>query len=173
MDALEKRKQIEEFKLKLKEMSVEEIKALEQKLIKEAEENDKKTSETKFKLPKENYKEVGAAIRKLLNKQTVEWRFTLGLLSMYDFWDPENFQKEIAYPMLDATLRTLGEMQFTGYEEWAAVVAINKYFESLHNEYVAVTEKTYDIASQHNCVMDELKLREPLDTSIPDSMEVK
>jgi len=64
--------------------------------------------------------------------------------------------------MLDATLRTLGEMKFTGYSEWAAVVAINKYFESLHDEYESATEKIYDIASKHNAIIDELGLREPV-----------
>lgn len=173
MDALEKRKQIEEFKKSLKGMSVEELRKLEQDIIKQAEENDKKTASAKIKLPKDNYKEVARGIQKLLNKQTVEWRFTLGLVSMFDFWDPEDFKKEIPYPMLDGTLRTLGEMQFTGYEEWASVVAINKYFEPVREEYSNLTEKTFDIASNHNCVMDELKLREPMDKEIPDAVEVK
>ena len=77
-------------------------------------------------------------------------------------WDPENFPGNVGYPMLDATLRTIGEMKFTGYEEWAAVVAINKYFETLHKEYEEATEKIYDIASKHNAIVDEITLREPV-----------
>lgn len=173
MDALKKRQQLEEFAKKLKEMSVEDLRKLEQEVIAEAETTDKKVSETEFDLPTENYAHVAEAIQKLLNKQTVEWRFTLGLVSMHDFWDPTNYPKKIKYPMLDATLRTLGEMQYTGYEEWAMVVAVNKYFESLHDKYVSTTEAVYDIASKHNAVLDELKLREPLDETIPDSIEVK
>ena len=173
MDALKKRQQIEEFSKKLREMSVEELKKLEQEVIKEAEDTDKKVSETEFDLPTENYSEVARAIQKLLDKQTVEWRFTLGLVSMHDFWDPAKYPTKIKYPMLDATLRTLGEMQYSGYNEWAMVVAINKYFESLHSKYVDTTEAVYDVAAKHNAVLDELKLREPLDTSIPDSVEAK
>ena len=63
--------------------------------------------------------------------------------------------------MLDATLRTLGEMKFTGYEEWAKVVAINKFFEGLRKEYEAVTESIYDIANEHNAILDELRIRKP------------
>lgn len=173
MDILEKKKQLDEFSKKLKEMSVEELHSLEKEIIKEADEVDKETSNTEFDLPKENYKEVASSIQMLLNKQTVEWRFTLGLVSMYEFWDPENFKGKIQYPMLDATLRTLGDMQFTGYKEWAAVVVVNKYFEPLHNQYVEVTEKTYDVAAKHNAVMDELKLREPLADDIPDAIDVQ
>ena len=173
MDALKKRQQIEEFSKKLREMSVEELKKLEQEVIKEAEDTDKKVSETEFVLPTENYAHVAGAIQKLLDKQTVEWRFTLGLVSMHDFWDPANYPGKTKYPMLDATLRTLGEMQYSGYNEWAMVVAINKYFESLHAKYVETTETVYDVASKHNAILDELKLREPQDESIPDSIEVK
>jgi hypothetical protein len=107
-------------------------------------------------LPKENYKEVAEGIRMLLNKQTVQWQYTLGLVSIYDFWNPEKMTKKIPFAQLDAVLRTLGQMQFTGYNEWAAVIAINKYFEPLHNDYVEATEATYDIASKHQIVMQAI-----------------
>ncbi len=162
MDILEKKKQLAEFEKSLKEMSVEELKAKEQELIKEADENDAVLNKKTFNLSTENYKVVAESIRMILNKQTVEWRFTLGMVSMYDFWDPEKFPKTISYPLLDATLRTIGEMKFTGYSEWASVVAINKYFEATHDEYEACTEKIYDIAAQHSAIIDELGLREPV-----------
>ena len=89
--------------------------------------------------------------------ETVQWQYTLGLVGLYDFWNPEKKSKKIPYAQLDAILRTLGQMQFTGYTEWAAVVAINKYFEPLHNAYVDATEKTYDIASKHQAVMQKME----------------
>ena len=162
MDVLEKKKQLAEYEQTLKGLTLEELKAKEQEIIKEADENDKAIASKEFKLPGENYKVVAEGIRNILNKQSVEWRFTLGMVSMYDFWDPENFPGNVTYPMLDATLRTIGEMKFTGYQEWAAVVAINKYFEALHEEYESATEKIYDIASKHNAIIDELGLREPV-----------
>ena len=165
MDILQKKKQLAEFEKSLKEMSVEELKAKEQEIIKAADENDEALNKKVFNLPTENYKIVAKSIRMILNKQTVEWRFTLGMVSMYEFWNPEKFPKTITYPMLDATLRTIGEMKFTGYDEWASVVAINKYFEETHDEYEACTEKIYDIASQHSAIIDELGLREPINQS--------
>ena len=161
MNNEEKIKQIEDLKKKLKEMNVDELKAFEQEVIKEAENLGEETSKLEFDMPKENYKEVAEGIRYILNKKSVEWRFTMGMVSMYDFWNPQERQSKIGYAMLDSTLRTIGDMRFTGYSEWASVVAINKYMEGLREAYVDATEKIYDVAAKHNTVLDELKLKDP------------
>ena len=157
MNLEEKQKMLKDYENSLNGKTFEELEKIESQLIAEADENDQRVSKTEFDLPKENYKEVATSIRKLLNKQTVQWQYTLGLVGLYDFWNPEKKSKKIPYAQLDAILRTLGGMQFTGYEEWAAVVAINKYFEPLHNAYVDATEKTYDIASKHQAVMQKME----------------
>ena len=160
MNIEEKQKMLKEFEESVKGKSLEELEKLESELIAQADENDQKVSKLEFDLPKENYKEVAEGIRMLLNKQTVQWQYTLGLVGIYDFWNPEKKAKTIPFAQLDAVLRTLGQMQFTGYNEWAAVVAINKFFEPLHNDYVEATESTYDIASKHQIVMkamDDIK----------------
>ena len=161
MDIKKKQQQLKELAASLKGLSDAELEAREQEIIKKADENDAAVAKKEFKLPTENYKIVASGIQSLLNKQTVEWQYTLGLLSMYEFWNPDKYSKTVTYPMLDATLRTLGEMKFTGYEEWAKVVAINKYFESLRAEYEETTESIYDIANEHNAIIDELSLRKP------------
>jgi len=161
MDSKKKQEQLKELADSLKKMTTEELHAREQEVIKMADENDKKVAATEFDLPKENYKIVAESVQYFLNKQTVEWQYTLGLLSIYEFWDPESYSKTITYPMLDATLRTLGDMRFTGHDEWAKVIAINKYFEGLRTQYEEVTEGIYDIANEHNAILDELKLRMP------------
>lgn len=152
----EKQKMLKEFEESIKGKTLEELEKLESQLIAEADENDQKVSKLEFDLPKDNYKEVAEGIRMLLNKQTVQWQYTLGLVGLYDFWNPEKKSKKIPFAQLDAILRTLGQMQFTGYNEWAAVVVINKYFEPLHNGYVEATEATYDIASKHQIVMQAM-----------------
>ena len=158
----EKQKMLKEFEASLEGKSLEELEKIESLLIADADANDQKVSKLEFDLPKENYKEVAEGIRMLLNKQTVQWQYTLGLVGLYDFWNPEKRAKKIPFAQLDAILRTLGQMQFTGYNEWAAVVAINKYFEPLHNGYVDATEATYDIASKHNIVMEKIdKIKNP------------
>ena len=162
MDIQEKQKMLKEYDESLKGKTLEELEKIEADLIVDADENDKVISETSFDLPSENYEVIAKGIRQLLNKQTVQWQYTLGLVALYDFWNPEKKADKIPYAQLDAVLRTLGQMQFTGYEEWAAVVAINKYFEPLHKAYVDATEKTYDIASKHQSVMQAMdKLKNP------------
>lgn len=163
MDIKKKQQQLKEISASLKDLTLEQLEEREQEIIKKADANDEAVAKKEFKLPTENYKVVAEAIQKFLNKKTVEWQFTLGLLSMYEFWDPAKHSKTITYPMLDATLRTLGELKFTGYEEWAAVIAINKYFEALRKDYEDVTETIYDIANEHNAIIDELSLRKPLE----------
>lgn len=148
---------LKEYEDSLAGKTKEELEKIEAELIGDADENDVRVSKLEFDLPKENYKEVAEGIRMLLNKQTVQWQYTLGLVGLYDFWNPEKKAKKIPYAQLDAILRTLGQMQFTGYTEWSAVVAINKYFEPLHNAYVDATEATYDIASKHDIVIRKIE----------------
>ena len=156
MNVDEKKKFLKEYADSLKSLTLDELKAKEQEVIAEAEKIDEEVKNTEFELPKENYKSVAEAIRMILDKETVQWQYTLGLVAMYDFWNPAVRPKTVVYPMLDGTLRALGDATFTGYEEWASVVAINKYFEPLHNEYVNATDKTYFIASKHQAVMQAM-----------------
>lgn len=162
MDITQKQKQLQEYKASLVGKTLDELRAIEQEIIKEADALDEKIKVTTFKLSKKNYKEAAEAIRYLLNKQSVQWQYALTYVAMFDFWDPEKQPKEVAYAMLDSTLRTLGQLQFTGYNEWCAVIAINKYFETIQEDYVNVTESVYDVASKHNIVMEAMKLNEPI-----------
>ena len=157
MNIEEKQKFLKEYEASLEGKTLEELQNLEAEVIADAEANDERVSKLEFDLPKENYKAVAEGIRMLLNKQTVQWQYTLGLVGMYDFWNPEKKSKKIPYAQLDGVLRTLGTLQFTGYEEWSAVVAINKYFEPLHNAYVDATEATYDIASKHDIIIRKME----------------
>ena len=161
MNVDEKKKFLKEYADSLKSLTLDELKAKEQEVIAEAEKTDEEVKNTEFELPKENYKSVAEAIRMILDKETVQWQYTLGLVAMYDFWNPAVRPKTVVYPMLDGTLRTLGNQQFKGYTEWAAVVAINKYFEPLRAKYVETSEKVYDVAAKHNAIMDQMNLLDP------------
>ena len=162
MDITQKQKQLQEYKASLEGKTLDELRAIEQEIIKEADALDEKIKVTTFKLGKKNYKEAAEAIRYLLNKQSVQWQYALTYVAMFDFWDPEKQPKEVAYAMLDSTLRTLGQLQFTGYNEWCAVIAVNKYFEAIQEDYVNVTESVYDVASKHNVVMEAMELNKPI-----------
>lgn len=155
-------KQLDDFKESLKGKSLDELKKIEEEVVAECDKVNDEVGATEYDLPKENYKVVATEIRNFLNKQTVQWQFTLAMVTMYDFWDPENMPDKILHPVLDQTLRTLGGLSFTGYDEWAAVIAINKYFEPLTNAFTENTQKVYDAASKHNIVMDEMGLNTPV-----------
>lgn len=152
----------EDFKKTLDGKSLEELKKIEQKVITECDTIDKEVTETNFDMPAENYAEVAKAIKHFLDKQTVQWQYTLSMVAMYDFWKDE-CPKTIPYAQLDSVLRTIGNMQFTGYDEWAMVVAINKYFEPLRAKYTEVTQRVYDAASKHQMVMEALGLVQPFE----------
>ena len=154
----EKQKEFAKFENSLKKMSLEELEKLEQEVIAEADKQGEELGKMEFDLPKENYKAVAEAIRKFLNKQSIQWQYTLGMVAMYDFWDPEQHKGKIPYPYLDSILRTLGGLQYTGYEEWAAVVAVNKFFEPLQKAYMEATQETYDIATKHDAIIKAIEL---------------
>jgi len=158
----ERQKELKDFEKSLIGLSLTELEEVEAKVVAEADEIDAEVAKEEYPLAKENYKEVAAAIRMFLDKQTVEWQYTLGMVGMYDFWDPDKKPAKIPYPQLDSILRTLGTVRFTGYKEWAAVIVINKYFEPLHQNYQDATEKIYMVAAKHNAVLDQMKKIQPI-----------
>lgn len=157
-----KKKELEKFENSLKKMSLEELEKLEQEIIAEADKQGEELGKMEFDMPSENYETVAEAVRKFLNKQSVQWQYTLGLVAMYDFWDPKKRPEKIPYPYLDSILRTLGGLQYTGYDEWAAVVAVNKFFEPLQKAYMDATQETFDIATKHDAIMKAMELNSPV-----------
>lgn len=154
-------KDLHEYRKSLTDKSKEELEKIEKELVDEATKIDKEVAETEYDLPTENYKTVAEAVRYFLDKQSVQWQYSLAMVSMYDFWGDKP-AKKIPYAQLDTILRTLGGMQFTGYKEWAMVVAVNKFFESLRDAYMETTSKVYDVATKHNVVMELLGLNTPV-----------
>lgn len=151
-------KELDKFKKSLENKTLDELRELEQKFIKEADEQGEQLSKMEFDMPTENYEVVAEWVRTFLSRQSVQWQYALGLVVMYEFWDPKKRQEKIPYPHLDSVLRTFGEMRFTGYEEWAAIVAINKFFEPLAQAYADATQETFDIATKHDMIVKQMQL---------------
>ena len=151
-----------DFAEELKKMNKEELEALEKELIDNADAVDKELNDMKFDLPDEDREKIYGYIREFIDKQAYSWEYTLGASAMYSVWDVNN--KSVSYAALDSTLRTLGQLTFTGHDEWDKVIAINKYFESIHKQYVEATDKIYDVAQKHSMVIDALKMFEPVNT---------
>lgn len=161
MDQLAKQKELEEYKKSIESKSLEEVLEIEKELIKDADEVTAKVNAHQFKLPTKGYKDAAEAIRYFLNKQSVTWQFTVGLITLYEFWNPATNPKKVQYPLFDGTLRLLGEMKFEGYSEWTKVVCINEYFKDLRDEYSVLTEQIWDNASKHSIICDRLQILDP------------
>ena len=163
---METREQIvkrqQDFKKSLESKTKEELEALEKEIMTEAEALDKELSNTTFKLHKDGYEDASKAIRYFLNKQSLKWQYVQSMMNLWDFWAPV-MQKELPYPILHATLTTLGDLDFTGADEWAKVLLINKYFEKFRERYVELVQKPYDVADRHSMVMDALGLQNPIE----------
>lgn len=162
MNTQEKQQFLKEYADSLKGKTLEELEKIEQEVIKEADAVDAEVNAKQFNLNEEGYADVCNHIRRLLDKQTVQWQYTVALVAMYEYWDPEKKVESVSYAMLDSTLRTLGQQSFTGYGDAKAVVEINAYFETIREEYAGLTEKIYDVASKHSAVMDAMNLVKPI-----------
>lgn len=157
--------ELSKFKDSLKEKTADELKELEQQLIKESEEKEESLKTLKFDLPKKNLEKVADSIVEFLNKYTVTFQYTLIVVELVEFWANVKNEKspKIQYYSLDKTLRILGELKFTGYKECKDIVDINKYFEGdIKDKYIKASNELWDISSKHNLVMDELQLKVPI-----------
>lgn len=156
-----KKEEYDAFVESLKGKTKEELEQIEQEVIAQCEAADKEVSEAKLKLPETGYTEVSKSIVHLLNKKSVTWQYTLAMINLINFWKASR-QTEIPYPILDTTLRQLGELQFTGSKEWQMVIDITNFFEGLRGEYVELTNRAFDLASRHDAVMNALGLQNPI-----------
>lgn len=161
MDQLKKQKELAEYKKLIDSKTLDEVLEIEKVLIKEADDINEKIQKYEFKISKKGYTAAAKAIRYFLDKQTITWQYTVGMIAMYEFWNPDKFPVTVSYPMFDGTLRTLGEMKFTGYKEWKYVVDINDYFKDIRDEYSEITEQIWDNASKHNIICDRIQLLDP------------
>lgn len=166
---LERVTESQKFVKSLQGLTKEQLEAKEQELIKEADKVNNDVINAKFDLKQDGYAEACYAIRFILSHVEVQWQYAKAMTEMYDFWDGTKKPDYVNFGMLDTTLRQLGQLKFTGYEEWKAVVDINSYFESIKDKYIETSQKIYDVADKHQAIMQELdkiegkaKLERPL-----------
>lgn len=146
-------------------MTVEELEAMEQELMKEAQEYDEYLDKVEYQLPEnttfegENYSrnKVASYIIAALNKIEVEWSHTLGLFELYNLWKNKDFVK-ISQKAFDSTLRLLNQVKYKGYTEWKEILVVNSYLSQCHNEYSLDTAWNILISEKHNAIMDRVKL---------------
>ena len=146
-------------------MDVEGLYALEQELMKEAEEYDAYLNSVEYTLPEDTTydntrytrNEVAKFVLTYLNKVEVEWSHTLGLFELYNLWRNKDFVK-ISQKAFDSTLRILNQVKYKGYTEWKEILVVNSYLSQCHNEYSLDTAWNILISEKHNAIMDRVKL---------------
>ena len=154
----ENQKKYNEYVASLEGKSTDELKAMEQDLIKLMDENDKKVSDAKFKLPN-GYSEFRANVIYFLDKQTVQWQYALGMLELVESLKED--MKEIAYPLFDVIVSNLGQLQFKGVEEWKKVKQMTEYVKPISEEYAVLKAYTYLLAEEHSAILNKLGVNDP------------
>lgn len=128
----------------------------------------KLSAETKWKGKPLTQNVVATKIRGMLDKVEVEYRYTLGMYQLYEWW--RSPKKKIEYAVLNSTLRTLGQagLKFKGSKEWEDILIIDQYFRESNKEYSIDTIRTLAIASCHSALMDEIQLQSPVAKETPE-----
>ena len=100
-----------------------------------------------------------------VNKQEVDWQYSLGMYQLCKLWKAIGKGKneaKIDYKALDSTLRILGGVKYKGYEEWRNILAVNQYMTNIHDEYNKDTTYMIYLSHLHNSILNEMnKQSEP------------
>lgn len=153
--------ELEKYKKSLEKKSLKQLQKMEQEVVTEADTIDKEVAATTFPLKEEDYAVVAPFIRKFIESKSVQWQYAVALKQLVDFWS-DTKPEVVPFPVLDSTLRLLGELQYKGYEEWSEIIAINNYFASISNDYTTTMQRAWDVASRHNAIMDAMQKSTPI-----------
>ena len=154
----------------IKDMSIEQLREEEKRLIDIMEKWDKQVSEISYDLPKSftfegsnrevTRKTVGGFICELLEKVECEFSYTLGYYELWKLW--KNPPSTINYRQLNSTLQVLGSgMKFRGPHQWELILSINEYFKPLHNTYQKDNFITILYGTCHSKLIDLLEMNDP------------
>lgn len=146
-------------------MDVEGLLALEQELMKEAQEYEEYLKTVVYKLPddcefkNQRYTRVQVAkfIVAALSRLEVEWQYTLGLDDLFDLWGNKDFV-EISQGAFDSTLRLLNQLKYKGRTDIREILVVNTYLSQCHNDYSLDTAWNILISEKHNAIMNRVKL---------------
>ena len=92
-----------------------------------------------------------------INKNEVQWQYTLGLYQLCRFW--KNTSNEvITYGQLDSTLRILEQQKFRGFDEWRNILLVNEYMKALHEDYTKDLAVQIALSQKHNSILERMDL---------------
>ncbi len=152
---------------------VEELKKMEEEVIKEQDSVNAYLKDLKYTLQPEvafdgtvySLSQIAGKIIYFLNKKEVEWKYTYGLYELVKFWK-SNSPTEITYGAYDSTLRLLNQVTFRGFTEWKDILAINEYMKSSHENYSKDTSWVIFCSEKHNAILDRMKQLEQVNSEV-------
>lgn len=158
----ENKKKYDKFVKSLDGKTPEELLKIEKKLIKEIEANDKEVSETKLELPREGYEKAAETVRYFLSKQTIGLQYIESMLALINMW-PEQYPEDgkMNVPPFDAAMTSLGQLQYTGIDDWNRIKNLNEYVKPLSDIYAQFKAKTYLLAEEHSALTSKLQMNDP------------
>mgnify|MGYP003293312199 CR=1 FL=1 len=151
------------YKAVVESMSIVDVEEAETELIEKMEEYDKYLSEIQYELPTEvifdgtkfTRNKVGNMVCYFIEKQEVDWQYTLGLYQMSKLW--KNLGSTIGYKEYDSSLRVLGSMKFKGSAEWKDILVINEFMGKVHDVYTLDTSYMIYLSKMHNELINKLQ----------------
>lgn len=151
-----------EFKATLDGKTMEELKEIEQQLIKEFDELNDRRKVAEFDLPTKGWKEASETICRFLDTKEAQWNVGFALIGIYEYWKQEKNPKKIPFAVFELTIQTLGELTYKGYEDWTAIAGINKWFEPVHPVYAEIVMGMRYLGMKHSAVQDAMGLNTPV-----------
>ncbi len=170
---IEKNKiEYDKFVTNLEGKTLEELEAMEQELIKTIDKHDRKVAKTQFKVnDKESLNKAVEIFRYFMNKQKVQFNYVLGMVQLYEAFKPD--MDLLDYPIFDMCLINLGQLEFSGYEEWKKILEFEEFTKPYSEAYTELKAKTYLLAEEHTALQKKMEMLIPVtpnDGAGPDAL---
>lgn len=152
---------------------LEELKKMEEEILKEQESFDNYLRNAEYNLPQDPFdfegksytlNDVARRIIYYINRNEQEFQYCLGLHGLIRIWKSSPLTK-ISYGALDSTLRILGGLKYKGDSEWVDILVINNYLTNVHEPYIKDRSILITMAEAHNAVVDQIQKCTPIDTN--------
>lgn len=152
-----------QFSEEISNLTIDELKALEEKLMEIFKLNDEYLSKVSYNLQTsveydgETYMKsyIIDAIISFINRIEVDFRATLGIYQAIKFWKTK-VNESIPYGVFDSTLRMLGTLKFKGERDCRDILIVNNWFAGAHKQYLRDNVYTNYLASKHQALMDRM-----------------
>lgn len=152
---------------------IETLTSMEKDLMKDMDQVDADLKAVKYPLPAsvdydgEHYSknDIAKQILYFLNKNEVEWKYTLGLYQLSQLWKKKDFN-EISYHEFDSTLRILNQVKYKGFDEWKNILAVNEYLRANHEAYTIDTAVMLLNHQKHQAILDRMQTLEKVNAEV-------